>query len=93
MKKMKQLGLMLAITAFMSGCSLTLPVNATSNPVGSKTGSATATGFFGFIFIDQDASISKAAKNAGITRISTVDVKMVNVLGIITNYTTIVTGE
>jgi len=84
---------MISVVALLSSCSLTLPVNATSNPVGQKVGSATATGFFGCLFFGADASIRTAAKNGGITKISTVDIKQGNVLGIIVTYETIVTGE
>ena len=77
----------------MSGCALTLPVNATSNPVGDKVGTAKATGYLGYLFFDQDASIQTAAKNGGITKISTVDIKCGNILNLITTYETIVTGE
>lgn len=77
----------------LSSCAVTLPVNATSNPLGSKVGTATATGYLGILFFDQDASIRTAAKNGGITRISTVDIKSTSVLNIIVTYETIVTGE
>ena len=93
MNKLKVLILALATAAMMASCSLTLPVNATSNPVGSKVGTASGTGYFGVLFFGADASIQTAAKNAGITKISTVDLKMSNVLGIIVTYETIVTGE
>jgi hypothetical protein len=92
-KKIKLFALMLSVTAMMASCSLTLPVNATSNTVGSKVGTAKATGFLGVLFFDADASIRTAAKNGGITKISTVDVKQGNVLNIIITYETIVTGE
>lgn len=83
----------LSLIALLSSCSLTLPAAATSNPIGTKVGSAKATGFFGVLFFDADASIRTAAKNGGITRVSTVDVKVGNILGIIVTYETIVTGE
>ena len=82
-----------AAVAMLASCSLTLPVAATSNPVGSKVGTATATGFFGFLFFGADASIQTAAKNGNISKISTVDIKATNVLNILTNYECIVTGE
>lgn len=81
------------VAAMLSGCALTLPVNATGNAVGSKVGTAKATGFLSFLFFDQDASIRAAAKNGGIKRISTVDLKQTSVLGLIVTYETIVTGE
>jgi hypothetical protein len=93
MKKVKTIFALFAFVAMMSSCSLTLPVAATSNPVGSKVGQATATGFFGVLFFNADASIRTAAKNGGITKISTVDIKQGNVLNLIVTYTTIVTGE
>ena len=83
----------LLLVAGLSSCAVTLPVNATSNPVGSKVGTATATGYLGVLFFDQDASIRTAAKNGGITRISTVDIKSTSILNLIVTYETIVTGE
>ncbi len=77
----------------MSSCSLTLPVNATSNKVGSKVGTAKATGYLGVLFFGQDASIQTAAKNGGIKKISTVDIKQNNLFGLVVSYETIVTGE
>lgn len=90
---MKVFFVLVAITAMMSSCALTLPVNATSNPVGEKVGTAKATGYFGVLFFDADASIRTAAKNGGITEISTVDIKQTSILNIIVTYETIVTGE
>ena len=83
----------IAMGAMMSSCALTMPVTATSNPIGSKVGTAKATGYLGYLFFDQDASILTAAKNGGITKISTVDIKQTNTLNIIVTYETIVTGE
>lgn len=93
MNKVKSIFALVAVAAMMASCAITLPVNATANPVGNKVGQATATGYLGIIFLDADASIRTAAKNGGITRISTVDIKSTNVLNLITTYTTIVTGE
>jgi len=93
MRKLKLIFALLAIVAMMSSCSLTLPVTATSNPVGEKVGTAKATGFLGVLFFDADASIRTAAKNGGITEISTVDIKQGNVLNLIVTYETIVTGK
>ena len=93
LKKMRIFFVLVAITAMMSSCALTLPVNATSNPVGEKVGTSKATGYFGVLFFDADASIRTAAKNGGITEISTVDIKQTSILNIIVTYETIVTGE
>lgn len=93
MRKVKTIFALLAVVAMMSSCSLTLPVAATSNTVGTKVGEAKATGYLGVLFFDADASIRTAAKNGGITKISTVDIKQENMFNLIVTYTTIVTGE
>lgn len=93
MNKLKLFILTLAATAMLASCSLTLPVAATSNPVGSKVGTSSATGYLGILFFGADASIQTAAKNGGITKISTVDIKQSTILGLIYTYETIVTGE
>ncbi|HLF35574.1 MAG TPA: TRL-like family protein [Cyclobacteriaceae bacterium] len=85
--------ILLSVVALMSSCALTLPVNATSNPVGSKVGMAKATGYLQVLFFNQDASIRTAAKNGGITKISTVDIKQTSILGLVVTFETIVTGE
>jgi len=93
MKKIKLFLIPCVALLFLSSCSLTLPVNATGNAVGSKVGTAEAKGFLGMLFFNADASIRKAAENGGITKISTVDLKQTNTLNILTNYECIVTGE
>ena len=92
-KNLKLAVLTLAAVGFMSSCSLTLPVTATSNAVGSKVGTAKATGYLGILFFNADASIQTAAKSGGITEISTVDIKYTSILGIVVTYETIVTGK
>ncbi len=96
MKKLL-LGVAAAAILALTSCSVVMPVTATSNPVGSKVGIAQATGYLGPIgmglYFNQDASIQTAAKNGGIKKISTVDMKMTNTLNLIYTYETIVTGE
>ena len=77
----------------LSSCSITMPVNATSNPVGNKVGMSSGTCFLGMLCFGVDASIQTAAANGGISKISTEDLRTKNVLNIITTYETIVTGE
>ena len=77
----------------MTACSITMPVTATSNTVGSKVGTSTAQVYLGFLAFDADASIKTAAKQGGISKISTVDIKTKNILGLLITYETIVTGE
>lgn len=77
----------------LASCSITLPVNATSNPVGTKVGKSSGNCFLSFLCFGVDASIQTAAKNGGISKISTVDYNNKNVLNLIITHTCIVTGE
>lgn len=90
---MKKLILFSSVALFLTSCALTLPVNATSNEVGNKVGMSKATGYLNVLWFDADASIQKAAKQGGITKISTVDLKKTDMLGIIQTYECIVTGN
>lgn len=90
-KTFKALALGVLALSF-TACSITMPVTATSNSVGSKVGTAKGTVVLGFSF-DEDASIRTAAKQGGISKISTVDVKYGNILFLVQTYETIVTGE
>lgn len=67
------------------------PVVATSNAIGSKKGEATAQGFV--FFAQGDASISAAAANGGITKISHVDYHTTSILGLYAKTTTTVYGD
>ena len=90
---MKKLMSALIVGAFLTSCSITVPVSATSNELGSKTGTATGTCYLSQLCFGADASIATAARNGGITKISTVDLKTSNILGLIVRYECIVTGE
>lgn len=92
MRKLVSAALIAALT-FSSGCiavstpaigvlytDVAWPAEATSNDLGSKSGSATAKSFFG-LFAHGDVSVETLAKNAGITKVSHVDVKTENILG------------
>ncbi len=91
--KLKLIAFFALLSIVLSSCSLTKPVSASSNTIGSKVGKATGTCFLGYLCFGADASIQSAAKNGGITKVSTVDLKTNNLLGIIVTYTCIVTGE
>ena len=65
---------------------------ATSNEVGSKVGTSSSIGVLGLVAVG-DASIQKAANQAGIKKISHVDVKKTSVLGLFAQYQTIVYGD
>ena len=98
MKKLTTLIAAAALTLGLAACTSVSPVNATANAVGSKVGEAETMTLFGALtikpkFLYKDYSIQTAAKNGGISRISTVDVLNKNILGIVSWTTTIVTGE
>lgn len=83
--------LVLAFT--VSAChTLTYPMTATSNPVGSKIGTSQITYVMGFPG-DTDASIRTAAINGNITKISTVDIEIEQIAIFYYRMTTIVSGE
>lgn len=103
MKKLMILVAVVAIALVMGSCAsvgtvgslytgVTIPHAVTSNTVGSKVGTATCAGVLGIVAVG-DAGVNKAAKQAGITKISHVDVKTVSVLGIFTTQTYFVYGE
>jgi len=96
LKKIKNLTffVLLMTSVFLSSCAVTVPVAATSNPVGSKVGKAKSTQTLGFFFDGGDLGIQKAAKEGGIKKISTVDYKRQAVfLWFVIKHETIVTGE
>jgi hypothetical protein len=78
----------------LAGCMTVSPVAATSNPLGSKVGQAKTFYLFSVIPFSGDHGIAKAARNGGITLISTVDSRrFILPFGIGVTVTTIVTGE
>jgi len=68
------------------------PVTATSNIVGTKVGTSKCTSVLG-IAAYGNGGINEAAKNAGITKISHVDVKTFSVLELFTIQEFFVYGE
>ena len=65
-----------AVCALVSSCAtISNPVTATTNPLGSKCGVAQSTLYLGGLWSSKGAEngIDKAAKEAGITKISHVD--------------------
>jgi hypothetical protein len=94
---MKNLVVVMALVAvcFLAvGCAtITSPVAATSNPVGSKVGQSSGKIWLG-VFGSADAGIQAAAKNGGITNISTVDfTRKLGILALWVEYEATVTGE
>ena len=90
----KTLVVLALVFAFvLVGCTTVSPLAATSNNLGSKVGEAEGTYLFGTLPLGNlDMGIQKAAQNGGITKISTVDVKVKNLV-VLTKITTVVTGE
>jgi hypothetical protein len=98
------LGTLVLVLIVLAGCtSITVPVAATANPVGSKVGEATETRIFGgafvragtsgfLLFFSGDKGLSTAAANGGISRIATVE-QRIDRNPFIVKVTTIVTGE
>jgi len=74
---MKKIIVILSITGmfFINSCQVTRPISATSNPVGNKVGKSSVTGILWYppFYGVGTSSIQEAAKNGGITKISTVD--------------------
>ena len=85
-----------AVCALVSSCAtISNPVTATTNPVGSKCGVAESTIYLGtWSSKGEENGIEQAAKNAGITKISHVDTYRQNILwGLVIKQTTKVYGE
>ena len=65
-----------AVTALLSSCSVTMPVDVTNNAIGSKKGVSESVVLFGTLYLNGNYSIADAAKNGKIKGgISTVDEK------------------
>lgn len=86
-----------AVCALVSSCAtISNPVTATTNPLGSKCGIAKSTLYLGGLWSSKggENGIDKAAKSAGITKISHVDSYTKNYFfGLVIEQTTKVYGE
>ena len=60
--------------------------------LGSRTGESSCVSILGLVSVG-DASVERAARSSGITKIKTVDHHFLQVLGLYSQYKTIVTGE
>ena len=89
--------LVVAVCALVSSCAtISTPVAATSNPVGTKCGVAKSTIYLGGLWSSkgEENGIDKAAKEAGITKISHVDsYQKTYLMGIVIEQITKVYGE
>lgn len=106
-KKMKKKTisiLLCMILSFSMGCAtlypvgaiftdVRLPITATGNDIkATKVGKASCSSSL-MLFAIGDASIQAAMKNGGITKIHHVDYKVVNILGLVGEFTTIFMGN
>ena len=74
MKKIKFFALAACAAAMFASCSTTtMPISATSNPVGNKCGEASCVRVLGIFGGSANVGLNKAVKNGGITKISHVD--------------------
>lgn len=71
---------------------VTMPVAATDSASSIKVGEATCTSILGLIAIG-DCSVLAAKKAGRITKVSSVDWKVKNILGLVGEYTTVVRGQ
>ena len=71
--------------------SVSGPICATGNPIGTKSGEASSTAVL--FFASGDGSIKTAAANGGITKISNVDYHTTSFLGLFAKTTITVYGE
>lgn len=86
----------------LAGCATPLPTGAfytdtktgvyESSPAGTKTGKACNTSILGLVATG-DASIDAAKKAGGITRVTSVNYEVNNVLGFYGQYCTVVKGN
>ena len=101
---MKKLLGFLGLAALLTGCATPFPYGAIYTEIKSpiavgdkpvlttKSGRAMSTSVLGIVATG-DSSITTAARNGGITKISHVDYEVRNILGVIGEYTTVVYGE
>ncbi|MSP53279.1 MAG: TRL-like protein family [Gammaproteobacteria bacterium] len=103
MKKIVTLSTLIGAAVILAGCATnapvgmlysgeTLPVTATSNATGMKTGQACSTSILALVATG-DSSIAAAKVNGGISQVSSVDWNVSNFMGIYGEYCTVVHGN
>jgi PBP1b-binding outer membrane lipoprotein LpoB len=93
-RNMKKAVVLIAIVALiLMGCpSVNVPYAIGDGTVGPRTGQASGKLIL-MAFGDVDAGMITAARNAGISKIGAVDFRVSSMFGIITTFTTTVTGQ
>ncbi|PLX06508.1 MAG: hypothetical protein C0596_18415 [Marinilabiliales bacterium] len=104
---MKKILIFVSLAAIFASCSVTVPYAVTNNKIGNKVGTSETVCVFGApiapgpggnlvatgsLVMNGNYGIEEAAKNGGITKIATVDVKF-NTFLFFSKYKIIVTGE
>ena len=74
MKKGLTFLMVAAAALFIAACSTVAPIAGATGTVGSKTGEASQTFVFGYP-LNGEGGILQAAKNGGITKVGTVDLR------------------
>jgi len=101
MKKLSGLGLACALLAGCAGAATPIygwyadvqwSMELPNGPMGSKSGEAKAQSILGIVATG-DCSIQTAAKAGGITKVMTVEHHTKNILGLFSEFSTVVTGE
>lgn len=103
MKKLLLTSVVIAGALSMSSCATYQPQGAIYNDAtmavaanpgvqATKTGKACANSYVGLIATG-DASVETAMKNAGITKVATMNQHTNNILGVYGEYCTVVTGQ
>lgn len=92
MKQTRLFAIVLLVASAAASCTVTMPISAMGPIGGPRTGKASATQVLG-MWVTGDASIATAAKAGGIDTVRTVDMRVTSLLGIVRNYTTVVTGK
>lgn len=84
---------LVATSLCVTSCTMVTPIAATSNEVGNKCGTSSSATFLGFLGGSANMGINSAVKKAGITKISHIDLKRFNFIGLYEKRTVMVYGE
>lgn len=91
MKKLFASLIVAATLVLAISCTSSRPI-AVNGPIGAKRGESTNWMIAGVIFLG-NGDILDAAKDGGISNVSTVDIRTTNYLGLVIKNVTVVSGE
>ena len=93
MKKLLLVAILVTSLLLMGCATVTVPVSATGEPLGSLVGQSSGRIWLG-VFGSADAGIRAAAENGGITTVTSVDLTTsLGILGLWKDYEVTVTGR